>query len=221
MTQIIDDGNAVQAPRPGPALYVLVGIAALCWFVMFSPWTKSHVNFWVAMCTSTAILGLGSLYLDRGTGNRGNYRWDWRYVPIGIVSAIVLYGVFWSGNHLVHWLLDFAGREIDNVYSTKTQAPHWLIGVLLLSWIGPAEEIFWRGFVQRRLGLSLGSGRAFWLTTLVYALVHIWSMNLMLMVAATLCGLFWGWMYRRYNNVWPGLISHALWDCLIFVVIPL
>ena len=91
----------------------------------------------------------------------------------------------------------------------------------LLTWIGPAEEVFWRGFVQRRFGLSLGGWRAFWLTTAIYALVHIWSLNLMLMLAATLCGLFWGWMYRRYRNVWPGLISHAIWDCLIFVVIPL
>lgn len=209
-------------PRPvAVSVYVLIAIAAAFWFVMFSPWTKQLVNFWVAMCSATATLGLASLLLDRGAGNRENYRFEWRYVPIGIISAIVLYGVFWSGNHLVHWLLDFAGREIDNVYSTRSQAPHWLIGVLLLTWIGPAEEVFWRGFVQRRLGLSIGGWRAFWLTTVIYALVHIWSFNLMLMVAATLCGLFWGWMYARYRNVWPGLISHALWDCLIFVVIPL
>ena len=221
MHRIIEDGNVDNRQKPAASLYLLIAIAAVCWFVMFSPWTKTWLNFWLAMCSSTAILGLSSLYFDRGAGNRGNYRWDWKYIPIGIVSALVLYGVFWSGNQLVHWLLDFAGREIDNVYSTRSQAPHWLIGILLLTWIGPAEEIFWRGFVQRRLGLSIGGWKAFWLTTAIYALVHIWSFNLMLMVAATLCGLFWGWMYRRYGNVWPGLISHALWDCLIFVVIPL
>jgi membrane protease YdiL (CAAX protease family) len=51
--------------------------------------------------------------------------------------------------------------------------------------------------------------------------VHVWSFNLMLMLAATLCGIFWGLVYLRFGRVWPGLISHALWDCLIFAVIPL
>ena len=121
MTQIIEDGNAADGSRPAPVLYLLIAIAAICWFIMFSPWTKHWLNFWIAMMGSTAILGLGSLYLDRGAGNRENYRFEWRYIPIGIIAAILLYAVFWAGNHLVHWLLDFAGREIDNVYSTRNQ----------------------------------------------------------------------------------------------------
>ena len=221
MPEIINDDNRANSAARPVALPVLIAIAAICWFVMFSSWTSSLVNFWIAMTCSTAILGLASLYLDRGAGNRENYRFELRYIPIGIVSALLLYGVFYLGNELVLWLLEFAGRQIDNVYSTRTQAPNWLIGVLLLTWIGPAEEVFWRGFVQRRLGISQGGLKAFIITTLIYALVHIWSFNFMLMVAATVCGIYWGWMYKHYRNVWPGLISHAIWDCLIFVVIPL
>ena len=30
--------------------------AAALWFIMFSPWTAPHVNFWAAMSCSAAIL---------------------------------------------------------------------------------------------------------------------------------------------------------------------
>ena len=39
-------------------------------------------------------------------------------------------------------------------------------------------------------------------------------------VAAGLCGLFWGLLYMRTRSVWPGLVSHALWDLVIFVLAP-
>jgi membrane protease YdiL (CAAX protease family) len=41
-----------------------------------------------------------------------------------------------------------------------------------------------------------------------------------LLAAAALCGLFWGAMLLRYRSVWPGLISHALWDVAAFVLFP-
>ena len=31
-------------------------VAALLWFIMFSPWTSPHVNFWVCMTASALIL---------------------------------------------------------------------------------------------------------------------------------------------------------------------
>ncbi len=87
--------------------------------------------------------------------------------------------------------------------------------------IGPAEEIFWRGFAQRRMQLAFGPAKGFLVTTAVYALVHIWAFNFMLLMAALICGLFWGWMYLHFKSVWPGLISHAVWDLFIFIIIPI
>lgn len=118
-------------------------------------------------------------------------------------------------------LFHFAKPQIAGIYSTKSQASLWAIGSLLLLLIGPAEEIFWRGYVQRKLSLSLGDWKGFFTATLVYALIHIWSFNFMLIMAALLCGLFWGWMFMRYKSVWPGVISHAVWDVVIFVIFPI
>ena len=36
--------------------YIAIGIAAVLWFVMFSPWTSPLLNFWAAMTFSAIIL---------------------------------------------------------------------------------------------------------------------------------------------------------------------
>jgi membrane protease YdiL (CAAX protease family) len=88
-------------------------------------------------------------------------------------------------------------------------------------WIGPAEEIFWRGLVQQRLETRLGRWGALATASILYAAVHAWSMNLMLVAAALLCGLAWGFLFARTRNLWPCIISHAIWDVAIFVAFPL
>ena len=106
----------------------------------------------------------------------------------------------------------------------KTGLPTWLIAVLLLCLIGPAEELFWRGYVQRTMSRILGGknpeDKAFIITAVIYALVHIWSFNFMLIMAALVAGLVWGLIYRLRPQALPALIvSHALWDALVFVIL--
>jgi membrane protease YdiL (CAAX protease family) len=43
----------------------------------------------------------------------------------------------------------------------------------------------------------------------------------MLLVAAGVCGLFWGLLYWREQNLIPVIISHSLWDVMIFVLFPM
>jgi membrane protease YdiL (CAAX protease family) len=198
----------------------LVGLAAALWFVMFAPWTKDYVNFWAAMLVSTLILGGAALWLG-GAERAQVYAFRPVHILYGIAAVAFLYGFFWAGKYLATTILPFAAGQIQNVYATKTQAPPWLIALLLLGWIGPAEEIFWRGFVQQRLMQRCGPWAGFAVTTAVYALVHIWSGNFMLVMAAAIAGAFWGLLFMRCKSLWPGIISHALWDALIFVFAPL
>ena len=202
------------------AVVIGCSLAAVFWFVMFSPWTASAVNFWLGMTPATGVLSVFALVLGRQTLSRV-YRFELKWLAIGIASAVVLYLVFFIGDRLASVLFDFASPEVEGIYGTKAQAAPALIGTLLLFWIGPAEEVFWRGFIQHRLAGRFGEARGFLLAAAVYAFVHIWAFNLMLFGAALVCGLFWGWMFLRYKSVWPGLISHALWDLTIFVLLPI
>jgi membrane protease YdiL (CAAX protease family) len=94
--------------------------------------------------------------------------------------------------------------------------------VLLLLIIGPAEELFWRGYVQRTMTKLHDPNIAFIVTTIIYALVHIWSGNFMLVMAALTAGAVWGLLYRFFPKSLPALVvSHALWDALVFVIVPI
>jgi uncharacterized protein len=201
---------------------VVVGfmIAGVFWFLMFSPWTAGLVNFWLAMSLAGTTLVVWSFVHDRKE-IEALYAFHGRWIAIGLASAVLLYLIFFVGDRVSALLFEFSRPQIAGIYSTKAQASPFLIGSLLLLLIGPAEEIFWRGFAQRRMQGKFGAWKGFLLTTAVYGFVHIWAFNFMLLMAALICGFFWGWMYLKYKSVWPGLISHAVWDLFIFVIVPI
>jgi membrane protease YdiL (CAAX protease family) len=201
-------------------ILILGALAAVFWLLLFSPWTSGWFNFWGQMVIYTGVLAGSALVLDRRQ-LASVYRFQRRFTVIGVVSAVVLYLVFYLGNRASTSILAFAGAQIENIYASKAQISPLLVGGLLLVWIGPAEEIFWRGFIQRRLGERLGAPKGYLLGSLIYGGVHLWSLNFMLIMAALVAGFFWGAMFIKYDSVWPGLISHALWDVAIFVIWPI
>lgn len=210
----------------GQRLVIAVLTAALLWFYMFSPWTGGWPNFWVVMSCSAVILTTIGLSFTPEREELLKIERPALQVLAGIVIAFALWGIFWIGDKVSAWMFAFARPEVDSVYAMKTGLPAWLIAVLLLCLIGPAEELFWRGYVQRTMGRILGGknpeDKAFILTAVIYALVHIWSFNFMLIMAALVAGLVWGLIYRLRPQALPALIiSHALWDTLVFVLLPI
>jgi len=201
------------------SIVLLCALATFFWFVLFSPWTAPRLNFWLVMAMATAVLSAAGLWLQKDR-LRGIYAFRPFHILIGLVSALLLYAVFWVGNLVSTQIFLFAKPEIAGIYSTREQASPLAIGLLLLLWVGPAEEIFWRGFVQERLYAKYGRTGGYIVASLVYAAIHVFGFNFMLFMASLICGLFWGAMYLKFRSVWPGLISHAVWDVMIFVVIP-
>lgn len=207
-------------------LLAAVLVAAAFWFYMFSPWTQGRPNFWLLM--SCAAIVLSSLCLAFTPDRKALLKLEKPLLQIvaGVAIAFALWGVFWIGDKISALLFGFARTEVDAVYAMKTGLPGWGIALLLLFLIGPAEELFWRGYVQRTLSAILPGNRAadaaMLITVAVYALVHIWSFNFMLVMAAMVAGAVWGLIYRLRPKLLPALIiSHALWDALVFVIIPI
>jgi hypothetical protein len=42
----------------------------------------------------------------------------------------------------------------------------------------------------------------------------------MLVAAAGVCGIFWGWLYLAFRSPILNVVSHTAWDLLVFVVLP-
>lgn len=200
-------------------VYAAILVALVLWTVMFSPVTAPHVNLWLVM--TIAAVTLTTMAACFGNWYR-NFRITATDVVIGVVTAAALWGVFWVGDKLSQLMFNFARPEVNAIYSFKESISPWLLSALLLFIIGPAEEIFWRGFVQNKMSEKWGATMGFVIATAVYALVHVGSCNFMLVMAALVAGGFWGLIYRFYPNRLGALvISHAVWDAAVFVWFPI
>lgn len=171
------------------------------------------------MSGSILLLILMAFFGDRDIFHFGKI--EPRHILIGILSAIALYGIFYVGNIISGYLFPFKDTQISSVYSNKSNANLALIGLLLFFIIGPGEELYWRGFIQNTLGKEFGENKGYLFSVLLYAAVHIVTGNFMLIIAALVCGLFWGWLYKKEKSLIPVIISHAIWDLTIFVLLPL
>lgn len=141
-------------------------------------------------------------------------------IGMGILSALFLYLVFAVGNFFSRNIFSFAGSGIQDVYAFKMGASRLRIAVLMIFIIGPGEELFWRGFLQRNFQKKTGNYLGFILATGIYTLVHLGSGNVMLVLAAGVCGLFWGYLYLRYGSITLNIVSHTLWDVTVFLWLP-
>ena len=207
-------------------LIVAVLVASLFWFYMFSPWTSGWPGFWLVMSCASVLLTTMALAFTSDRKSLFKVEKPLLQIVIGVLIAFLLWGIFWIGDRLSSLMFDFARTEVDAVYAMKTGLPASVIALLLLVLIGPAEELFWRGYVQQTLSKVLSGKRAsdlaFMMTTMAYALVHVWSFNFMLVMAAMVAGAVWGFIYRLNPKALPALmVSHALWDALVFVILPI
>ena len=149
-------------------------------------------------------------------------KFDLQNVVIGVLIAVVLWGVFWVGDRLSSLMFDFARPQVDMIYGMKAGENPWVLTALMLFIIGPAEEIFWRAYIQKSFSRHWNPNMGFILTTLVYSLVHISKFNFMLIMAAAVAGLVWGLAYRFFpEKIGAIIISHALWDCAVFIWFPI
>jgi membrane protease YdiL (CAAX protease family) len=191
-------------------------MATILWFVIF---VLKPFNFWIEMGVSILVLVMVVLFSEKNLISFKNIKL--RHILIGIISAIILYFVFYAGNIISVYLFPFKDAQISSVYSNRAQGSSLLIGVLLLFIIGPGEEIYWRGFIQNNLVKKFGESKGYIFATLLYAGVHIITFNFMLVMAALVCGIYWGWIYKKEKSLVPIIISHAIWDFTVFVLFPL
>ncbi|MGE5842805.1 MAG: lysostaphin resistance A-like protein, partial [Deltaproteobacteria bacterium] len=193
------------------------------WGVMF---VLRPFNFWFMLTFSTSLLSAVAFALGRPLLSGREF--TAKNVFLGVILAALLYALFYAGNQFLmifskfcpSLLPDRAGN-IASVYANLGGLSPALVGLLLFFPIGFGEEIFWRGFVQRRFGERGTATSAFVVTTLLYTAIHVPTGNPVLILAALTCGLFWGGFYWATGSLVPVLVSHMLWDPFIFVILPI
>ncbi len=191
-----------------------IGMAFFLWYLVFL--TDFLGNFWYRMGISVTMLIVYATLIDKRQMIVELKARRLYHLGLGIISALILYILFFTGFMLMKPILEEGARL---VYRHKFETASGLVAILLL-FTSFGEEYFWRGFLQRRLCEKYGP-LGIILTTVAYTLVHIPTFNVTLMSAALVAGLYWGILYFKFRSLWAVIVSHVIWTELIFVFLPL
>lgn len=173
------------------------------------------------MAFSTSILYAISIYYYRDQLKRENFKV--KEIAIGVLSAVILYFIFWFGKYILdtYGIIPNHNQNISSVYANKEAFPGWLIALFLFFPIGFGEEMFWRGYIQRFLTEKYNKWLGLIITVFFYTAVHIPTFNPVLMLAAFVVGTYWGLIFLWRGNINAAMISHMIWDPVIFVIYPI
>jgi len=166
-------------------------------------------RFWDRMTATGVVLGAFALATDR---DARRVHIGPKEAVLGLATAAGLYGVFRVGDTVAREVMPRVGQEIGDIYALRALRPKEELAARLALVIGPAEELFWRGFVQGRVG--------FLTATALYGGAHVVTENLTLIGAATIAGAYWGFLRAVGMPLGALVVSHVAWDIWIFLVAP-
>ena len=168
-----------------------------------------RARFWDRMTATGLVLGGLALASDRDARRVRIRPSD---VGLGLATAAGLFGIFRVGDTVAREVMPRGGEDIGDIYALRSLRSKEELAARLGLIIGPAEELFWRGFVQ---------GRAGYLTaTALYGGAHIVTENATLVGAATIAGAYWGFLRAVGVPLGALVVSHVAWDIWIFLISP-
>lgn len=174
-------------------------------------------RFWQRMTNTGALLGTLAIAAD---GSLQRPRLRRRDVALGLGIAAGLYGIFQVGDRLARRILPAGDRNIGDIYALRALRPKEEIALRLAAVVGPAEELFWRGLVQRAAVRRFGVAPGVALAAGAYGGAHLVTANPALIGAATVAGLYWS-VWAALGAPMAALItSHIVWDIWIFLLAP-
>jgi CAAX protease family protein len=207
--------NTAPGRRPRD---LLLGAALAAAYAAFAATFRGpKTKFWQRM-TLTG-LSLGSLALAAEPELRRT-RIRPRDVALGLGSAAALYGVFQVGDRMARRVMPRGGAEIDEMYALQHLRPKAEVAARLALVIGPAEELFWRGFLQRRVAERTGRWTGAAAAAAAYGGAHLVTANLTLTGAAAVAGASWSALAAAGMPMGALIVSHVAWDIWIFLLAP-
>ena len=174
-------------------------------------------RFWQRMTRTGLALG-GLTLVAEPELRRARVRG--REIAQGLAAAAGLYVIFQVGDRLARRIMPKGAQEIGSVYALRQLRPPAELAARLALVIGPAEELFWRGFVQRRLAQRFGRWRGAALGAAVYSGAHVVTANLTLTGAAGVAGAYWATLSAAGVPMGALIVSHVVWDIWIFLLVP-
>lgn len=193
---------------------LIIGII-LAHLLLFFTFEDKSV-FWY-MLTASMLLLISYAIVKENVDDQVSFI---KYLFYGISSGLLLFSVFLAGNGLIDGFHLPFQNDISILYNRFAPSEIWHYIVLILVII-PGEEIFWRGFVQKRISRHLNRTVSIVIAALLYSSVNIYSDFMILPFGAFISGIFWGCLYAWKKSISLVIVSHLVFDLFLFVIMPL
>ncbi|MBC2308531.1 CPBP family intramembrane metalloprotease [Listeria welshimeri] len=138
----------------------------------------------------------------------------------GIFSGIVLYIIFYIGAFILKVMpggLDNSVETAFNKYSTNSL----IIWSLLIIAIIPGEEIFWRGFVLKRLNQYFNHWFSNIFAAVLCMVMMLPSGNFAAIIGIFVASLVWNVMYSYRPSLLMVYLSHLTFAFLLLAALPI
>jgi membrane protease YdiL (CAAX protease family) len=135
-------------------------------------------------------------------------------VVTGLVAWLVVLGVVIAFAFLIMAMggEDSLPKRPPALIPWIAAQPFWLRLLVSLS-AGVVEELFFRGFLQPRIGILL--------STVIFAVAHLSYGQPFMLVGITLLSLTYGLLVRWRQSIWAAMIAHWLFDAVqLLVMVP-
>lgn len=220
-----------EAPPPPPfprltGYDVLTSLVLILLFPLalarFYPGDLLELGFLPLLALNLAMLLLVCAFLRWRAGPGGPWRSSAAHLPWAAAAYLcalpALIAVLYLNTLLVA-LFTGAGpaQTVRDALVMADGAQLWLALPLAVAAQPAAEELLFRGYLQRFLAAhpGYGPGRALFLSAALFAVVHEPAVALPIFA----CGLLFGWIYRRTASLPAAMLVHALHNGLATLVL--
>ncbi|MDQ3032464.1 MAG: CPBP family intramembrane metalloprotease [Myxococcota bacterium] len=182
---------------------------------------RDRVSVWAATGIAAAI-GIAATAIAARGAVRAHFSisgaWVAAAIGIGIAMAIATHVLYPIGVSLVPGLEE----EVASLYRDLRAPPGPRAALPVLAAVVLAEELVFRGLLValvERWGIKPSA--IIVVATALYVVPQIAGGSLVLIALAASCGALWTWQRVVSGSMLVPLITHALWDVLVFVLVPL
>lgn len=164
---------------------------------------------WVRLLTASVLTGVLGAFATRGEALK-SLRPDRFALASGALTGLAMVAAAWG---LTRW--EPAAEQARELFRWREgHTPVFLALTLPVIILG--EELFWRGTVTRLLAGRCPKIAAVLIGAAVCALAHVPSGLWLLPAAALGAGVVWGTLFAATGSLAAPLISHLLFDLLVF-----
>lgn len=133
--------------------------------------------------------------------------------------------IYWNDNLILpDWANGFAkasreleesARKTSEVILNINSVSGLIINLLVVSVLtGIAEELFFRGGLQRLLCYKLSGHSAVWISAIIFSAMHV---QLYGFFPRMLLGAFFGYVYLWTGNLWISIFAHAFNNAIVII----